>query len=418
MGLVYADEDAPAGDEGLRAPRFKPSYSPDFLLASGYIGRPMAMGWRVAQRLPGLVATSEADLDHECALAACEVADSIDHVAEVLCHRGTPFGAPGDRPSVDHVAAAVRRRGDSVQVHLDPRWGTYGLVRKPPADCPVSIVIPFRDEPRFLRTCVDSVTSTTTGLDVELLLVDNGSSDPEVLTLVERLATRADVSVLADRRPFNWAQLNNAAARSARGDVLVFLNNDIEAHREGWLAALVGHALRPDVGAVGARLLYPDRRVQHCGVVVGLIGAAGHPLVGLPEDQSGYLQMAVTTRECAAVTGACLATRREVFDQLAGFDETLGVDLNDVDYCLRAGLAGLRTIYEPAAELIHYESPSRGTAGGAEDIVNFIDRWKEYISAGDPYFSAHLTRTDTSCRLASPYEEERWKEWHEMLMTV
>ncbi len=201
----------------------------------------------------------------------------------------------------------------------------------------VSILIPFRDEPRLLRTCVDSVTATTRGQSVELVLIDNGSSDPETATLVELLGARPGVRVLHDARPFNWAQLNNAGARVAGGDVLVFLNNDIEAHREGWLTALCGQALRPDVAAAGARLLYPDRRLQHCGLVVGLTGAAGHPLAGLPAEAPGYLDMATVTRECAAVTGACLATRREVFDLLGGFDETLGVDLNDVDYCLRAG---------------------------------------------------------------------------------
>jgi GT2 family glycosyltransferase len=252
-------------------------------------------------------------------------------------------------------------------------------------------------------------------VDVEIMLIDNGSSDPETLTLVDRLAARKHLRVVRDARPFNWAQLNNAAARTARGEVLVFLNNDIEAHRTGWLSALCAHAVRRDVGAVGARLLYPDHRLQHCGLVVGLTGAAGHPLAGLAEDAPGYLHMAVLTRECAAVTGACLATRREVFDVLEGFDETLGVDLNDVDFCLRAGRMGYRTVYEPGAELIHYESPSRGTAGGTGDIVKFVDRWKDYISGGDRYFNAHLTRADASCGLARVDEGDAWNRWYSTL---
>ncbi len=124
-----------------------------------------------------------------------------------------------------------------------------------------------------------------------------------------------------------------------------------------------------------------------------------------------------SARECSAVTGACLATRREVFEHLDGFDETLGVDLNDVDFCLRAGAAGYRTIYEPAAELIHHESPSRGTAGGVGDIVNFIDRWKDYITQGDRYFNPHLTRADPSCGLARPEEEDAWNRWYSTLTT-
>jgi len=138
-------------------------------------------------------------------------------------------------------------------------------------------------------------------------------------------------------------------------------------------------------------------------------------LAGLPEDAAGYLNMATVTRECSAVTGACLATRREVFRRLDGFDETLGVDLNDVDFCLRAGAEGLRTIYEPAAELIHHESPSRGTAGGVGDIVNFVDRWKGYITEGDRYFNPHLTRADPSCGLARTEEEDSWNRWYSTL---
>jgi O-antigen biosynthesis protein len=197
----------------------------------------------------------------------------------------------------------------------------------------------------------------------------------------------------------------------------VFLNNDIEAHRKGWLSALCAQAVRPDVGAAGARLLYPDGRLQHCGLVVGLAGAAGHVLAGLPPRAPGYLNMAVAARECSAVTGACLATRRDVFDLLDGFDEELGVDLNDVDYCLRAAAKGLRTVYEPAAELIHHESPSRGTAGGVGDIVRFVERWKDYITEGDRYLSAHLTRADPSCGLARPEEEDAWNTWHATLTT-
>jgi len=152
--------------------------------------------------------------------------------------------------------------------------------------------------------------------------------------------------------------------------------------------------------------------VQHCGVVIGLGGAAGHLFVGLDEGDPGYLAMAVTTRECSAVTGACLATRRSVFEHHGRFDESLEVDLNDVDYCLRVQRSGLRVLYEATAELIHHESPSRGTTGEIRDIIRFIDRWKSSILAGDPYLNPHLTRVDSSCALRAPGEEEWWHRWH------
>jgi GT2 family glycosyltransferase len=407
--VVYADEDRiDAG--GLHCdPRLKPGYSPDFLLATAYVGRPLAFRTQLLRGFDPVAREPQA-FEHECALYACAAASSVGHVPEVLCHR-TDHAATGDSEG-EHIVAALRRRGDPSDVRSG-RWaGTFHIGRRPPARVRVSVIIPFRDKPQFLRTCIDSVRATAGDADLEFLLVDNGSSDLETRTLVERLSGTDGVRVLHDPRPFNWARLNNVAAREAGGEVLLFLNNDIEALRPGWLGALVAHALRTDVGAAGARLLYPNGRVQHCGLVIGLNGAAGHPLAGLGRDAAGYLHMATVTRECAAVTGACLATRREVFEELRGFDESLGVDLNDVDYCLRAAQKGYRTIFEPDAELVHHESPSRGTAGGVGDIVRFVERWKDYIELGDSFLSPHITRRDPSCALATPEEEEAWNQWY------
>ena len=386
--FVYADEDQLTNDGTYSAPCLKPDWSPAFLCSSGYVGRPIAVGSAVARALWDLEGADTHSLELSWARAAGAAAAQVRHVAEVLCHRTTPRLPPS--PS--------------------------GSARTVPTPTTVSIVIPFRDEPRFLRTCIDSVRTTTEPtIPVEFVLVDNGTTDAETCSLMERLSTGPDVRILRDERPFNWARLNNDGARLAGGDVLVFLNNDIEALHCGWLHALCATALESDVGAVGARLTYPDGRLQHCGIVVGLGGAAGHPLRGLKADTPGYLGMAVSRRECSAVTGACLATRREVFDELGGFDESLGVDLNDVDYCLRAGERGYRTLYEPGAVLVHHESPSRGTAGGTGDIVRFSERWKGYIAEGDPYLNRHLTRRDPSCGLAGAKEEDDWNTWYSSL---
>jgi GT2 family glycosyltransferase len=413
--VVYADEDRidEAGSHVL--PRFKPDYSPDFLLATNYVGRPLAMGAEVMRALPGrLVADGGPDLEHDVALSACDAASSVVHVPEVLCHRQTDTETESD--SGTHVVEALRRRDDAGLVAYDEALHLHTITRSSRA-APVSILIPFKDQPRFLRTCLDSVTATAEHGRIEFVLIDNGSTDLEMLALRDRVAQRPDVKLLVDPSPFNWAKLNNAGAGLATGEVLLFLNDDIEARHQGWLSSLVGHALRSDIGAVGARLMYPGGSLQHCGIVVGLGGAAGHPLAGLGSGQVGYLGMDRTTRECSAVTGACIATRRDVFDELGGFDDSLGVDLNDVDYCLRARKAGYRTIYDASACLVHHESPSRGTAGGTGDIVRFVERWGRYIAEGDPYLNPHLTRADPSCRLATPEEAERWKQWHSTLTT-
>jgi GT2 family glycosyltransferase len=415
-GVAYADEDVSGPDGGYLAPRLKPAYSPEFLLHSFYTGRPMALHADVVTRLPADTTVSDPQFEHDLALRACEVAVHVAHVSEVLCHR-MPAATRAATPVTDgrHVAAALHRQGEQAEILPAASSPTFRVLRSLPHPPLVSIIIPFRDEPRFLRTCIESVVATAGAQPIEFVLVDNGSTQPETATLLERLAQRADTQILTDRRPFNWAALNNVAAAQAAGDVLLFLNNDIEAQSPGWLEALCAQAMRPDVAVVGARLLYPDHRLQHCGVVLGLGGAAGHLFVGLDRRATGYLDMATTTRECAAVTGACFATRRDVFTNLEGFDESLGVDLNDVDYCLRAQRTGLRVLFEPEAELIHYESPSRGTAGDVRDIVRFLQRWEDSITSGDPFLNPELTRVDSSCALRDPGEGEWWRQWRSNL---
>jgi len=411
--VVYADEDSVTTAGGHVDPRLKPAYSPEFLLSSSYIGRPLALGSEVVSLLEGS-SGSVPDLEHDLALRACEVAESVIHLPEVLCHHLLSASDPRTDTGHDvgHVRAALERRGEAAVVSPGDIRGTYRVRRHAAGSPRTTIIIPFRDEPRFMRACIESIDATRGVGQVDYVLVDNGSVQPETQTLLERLAERDDVIVLPDARPFNWSELNNAAAKVATGDVFLFLNNDIEAAETGWIDLLAAQAMRPDVGAVGARLLYPDRRLQHCGVVVGMGGAADHVLAGLDEGNAGYLQMATSTREVAAVTGACMATRRSVFETLGGFDDALGVDLNDIDYCLRAQRSGLKILYEANAELIHHESPSRGFAGGARDIQKFIARWRASVLSGDPYLSPHLTRVDCSCALRGPNEDEWWHQWY------
>ena len=218
--VMYADDDMllPSG-EHVR-PVLKPDFSPDFLLTTGYVRRPLAIGHAVAARLPRLVAESVPELEHDLALAACDVADTVVHVPEVLCHR-TDVMERSAGGETGHVEEALRRRAE-VGAVTSRSEGAYRVVRSAPHDALVSIVIPFRDQPRFLRTCVDSVSATTREGRVEFILIDNGSTDPEMLTLLEELGTRPDVTLLTDPSPFNWARLNNAGAAAAGGEVLLF----------------------------------------------------------------------------------------------------------------------------------------------------------------------------------------------------
>ncbi len=407
--LVYGDEDS-ADDRGQACdPVLKPDWSPTLLLSWPYTGRPVAMRRDPVVAVGGFRPVDGGDWEHDLVLRLAERGGPVAHVAEVLCRR--PAGEVTGNGGSGAVVAALSRRDEDARVNPGPLPRTWQLHRHTRGRPSVTAIIPFRDTPELLRACVDSVVATAGECDLDLLLVDNGSEEPETLSLLDRLATRHSVTVTRDPRPFNWAALNNAAAESARGEVLVFLNNDIEARRPGWLGALVAQAVLPSVGAVGARLLYPGGRVQHAGVVVGLGGAAGHVLAGLGGGEPGYLGMAVLTRNCSSVTGACLATRREVFDQLGGFDEALGLDLNDIDYCLRARELGLQVVYEPLAELVHHESPSRGTSGSPEDQGRFVRRWAGLVATGDPYLNRHLTRMDFSAGIRTADEEKEISKW-------
>jgi O-antigen biosynthesis protein len=421
--VAYCDEDTIDAAGNLTGPRLKPAWSPDLMDSTDYVGALTVLRHSLVREAGGVRSHHGDAWEYDLKLRACERATTIVHVPDVLFHRraSAPTTSPsapaesGARAVEAVVRDALARRGEQGFVqpaHVAGAWH----VRRTLASAPlVSAIICFRDSPRLLRTCLDSLSATAEYANIEWLLVDNDSEEPETSALVERLAERPGVRVLQHPGAFNWAAINNAAARQARGDVLLFLNNDIEARSSDWMAPLVEHAQRSQVGAVGGRLLYPTGEVQHVGVVLGMGGAAGHVLRGLEGDRPGYLGLAAVTRNCSAVTGACLMTRRSVFDELGGFDETFALDLNDIDYCLRLRQRGLDVVCTPLCELVHHESPSRGSSGTPRDILAFVERWEDAVVAGDPYLNPNLTRLDSSCSLRHEGEREAWIHWKSIL---
>ena len=413
--VAYADHDELSDDGSLVAPNLKPDWSPDLLLSQHYTVRPVAFSSSALRSCGGIRPEAGAAWEYDLVLRATERTDRITHLGEVLLHVGSVDGEDASvtpyEAEATVVAETLARRGLSAQVETGPDTGVRRVRRMVSAEPLVTVVIPFRDGAALLRRCVDSVVRTTADRPVELLLIDNASVEPETHALLGRLARFEGVHIVHDPQPFNWAAINNDAVARCNGDVLLFLNNDTEATRTGWLAALLEQAMRSDVGAVGPRLVYPTGELQHIGVVVGLGGAAGHVLRGLPGELPGYRDMAVTLRETSAVSGACLMTRRDCFDLIGGFDRSMPTDLHDIDYCLRLGDAGLKTIFTPFAELVHDESPTRGSSGNLASIRSFLERWGEFISAGDPYLNRNLTRRDGSCSLRRPGEERWWETW-------
>ncbi len=289
-------------------------------------------------------------------LRTTERARAISHIPRVLYHwrvvEGSAAGDSAAKPwaydaSQRALTDTLTRRKIDGRVELGPFPGSYHTRRRVNSSPKVSIIIPIRDEASMLRGCVDSLDGDPGHENFEIVLVDNDSVGPETRALIETLAERPKVRLLEHPGGFNWSSANNAAAQSCDADMLLFLNDRVTAKGGGWIGALIEQAQRHEVGAVGSRLLYPDSTLAHCGLVLGMDGLAGHLLSGLPGAWAGYMGWAGVVKECSAVSGACIMSRREVFAELGGFNETFAVEFGDVDFCLRLRRAGYRGIHPP-----------------------------------------------------------------------
>jgi GT2 family glycosyltransferase len=348
----------------------------------------------------------------------------IIHVPRVLyhwrIHAQSTAGGHTAKPYALHAAKRaieehLQRNGVRAGVQPQLAYGTCRVEFAVPTPPPLAtIIIPTRNAHELVKTCVESIRAKTDYPNYEILLIDNGSDVPEALAYFQKLKN-SGVRVLRDDRPFNYSALNNGAVADARGEVVVLMNNDIEVISPDWLSEMVSHACRHSVGAVGAKLLYPSDRVQHAGVVIGIGGCAGHVHKGLPAAHWGYFSRACVTQNFSAVTGACLAVRREHYLAVGGLNETdLKVAFNDIDFCLRLSERGLKTVFTPRALLYHHESATRGYEDNPEKIARFErevaffrDRWRALLYA-DPFYSPNLTLAHENMGLAYPPRVSRW----------
>lgn len=371
IDALYTDEDKIDGGGQRHDPYFKPDWDPDLLLQQNYPSHLSIIRRAVFDAVGGLVPGTDGAQDHDLWLRIARhvPAARIHHLPRVLYHwrRGAGSTAATDDAkdyALEAAEAAVRRHLDAIGDKAEvARAGAWLTVRRTlPAPAPqVAVIVPTRDRPELLEMCLDGVMNRTDYPDLELLVVDNGSTDPAALALMEEASRDPRARILRVPGPFNFAALNNLAAEATEAPLLCLLNNDVEPTEPGWLKALAADALRPGIGAVGARLLYPDGRLQHAGIATGIGGIAGHPLKGLDGQSPGPHGRASLARRVGAVTAACLVTRREVWQAVGGMDqENLPVAFNDVDYCLKVRERGLAVLYQPAATLIHHESASRG----------------------------------------------------------
>ena len=403
IGIIYSDEDA-LDDAGRRCnPIFKPDWSPETFRATYYFGNLTAFHLPIVREVGGLRPEFGEAAVYDLALRVSEKTASIRHTPLVLCHSAT--AQMGRTASSPKAARAVQEHLDRLQVAGEIAAESpqgFRRVHYRVGRPLISILIPSKDQPRLLERCVESLL-TGKYPSQEIVLVDTGSVTPESRAVNSRLASRPGVRLLQWDQPFNYAAVNNFAVRHARGEVLTFLNDDTEVITPDWLERLLEHALRPNVGAAGAKLLYSNGTLQHAGIVLGLKNKiCGHLLQHAPDAASDRL-LAVA-RNVSAVTGACLMMRRSVFDEVGGFDEQFAGDFNDVDLCLKARQRGYQVIWTPHARLYHHECQTRGTlvnparhALFALERLLFLDRWGAVVERGDPYYNPNLNRDEADC---------------------
>jgi len=414
--LVYSDEDRIDAQGRRHAPCCKCRWNPDLFLSVNMVGNLLALRTRLARQVGGVRAEFEGAHEYDLLWRCVErlQPSQIAHIPRVLYHRRAAAGqratAPEALPAGARAINEHLARTNVAAVAESQPNGTYRVHYRLPDSPPlVSLIIPTRNALELLQRCVASVWQYTDYPRYEILLVDNGTDDPDALVYLDRLRNRPNVRVLRDPRPFNYSALNNFAIAQARGEVIGLLNNDVEVISGGWLGTMVSIAWQPGVGAVGARLWYPDGTLQHGGVVLGYGGGAGHAYKRLRRGEAGNQGRAEVMQGYAAVTAACLVVRQDRFLEVGGFnEEDLPITFNDVDLCLKLRERGYRNVWTPFAELYHWESASRGEDDTAEKRARFArelaylqTRWGAWL-ADDPAYSPNLTLQREDFSLAWP----------------
>ena len=427
LQVMYSDQDR-IDESGRRFdPWFKPDFDPDLLLTQNTIGHGGAYRTDLIRTLGGFPQDPQGDPEHDLALRAVAAAGgrAVHHISSILYHaRGQAGAGEGLPPAGNPSPLAVREYLDATgQSGCRPGHTASGVPRfvwPVPDPVPlVSIIVPTRDKSDLLGPCVEGILNRTDYPAIEVLIADNGSQEPETLALFGQWRGDPRVRIIPMPGPFNYSRINNQAVALARGEIVVLLNNDTEIIGPGWLREMVSHAIRPGVGAVGAKLLYEDNTIQHAGILLGIgwpYGVAGHVYRGNGRDEAGPFGQLSVVRAASAVTAACLAVRRDLFLEIGGLDErNLMVAFNDVDLCLRLCSAGYRNVWTPFAELYHKESASRGEDMEHEKFRRFqaeIDfmrsRWAKQLDH-DPFWNPNLSVN--SLRRVLTHRIRREKSW-------
>lgn len=426
LGLVYSDEDKINKNSERIDPYFKPDWNPDLFCSHNLITHLGVYRTSIVREIGGFRLGYEGSQDYDLARRVIEriTPAQIRHIPRVLYHwrihdKSTAAGGAGNKLYAYEAAQKtlceyLAPKGGWVEP--GPFLGSYRARYCIPHQKPlVSLIIPTRDGVDVLKNCIESIRNKTTYPNWEILVVDNQSSVHYTLAYFDELKRDRRIRIVEYDAPFNYSSINNHAVRYANGSLIGLINNDVEVVTGGWLEEMVSHAMRPEIGAVGAKLLYPDGRIQHSGIILGLGGLAAHAHRLFDKDSAGYCGHALLIKNYSAVTGACLLVRKELYERVGGLNEAkLSVAYNDVDFCLRIGELGYRNLYTPYAVLYHHESLSRGAEDTPEKIARFAaetrymrERWGEQLDH-DPAYNPNLTTSAedfslNATRIKSPH---------------
>lgn len=415
--VIYTDEDKVSMDgQHYFDPNFKPDFNLFRLRENNYICHIFVVKKSMTDEIGLLRPEFDGAQDFDFILRCCEKAQKITHIPKVLyhwrCHMDSTAADPSSKAyAYEAGRKAIRehyqRLGIDAKVEMTERPGWYRSHIKIQGNPLISVIIPNKDHIDDLELCLFSMARKSTYRNYEILIVENNSEQKETFEYYRKLPERyPKARVLTWEKEFNYSAINNFAAKEAKGEYLLFLNNDVEILTPDWMEEMLQNCQQEDVAAAGAKLYYPDDTIQHAGVVLGLGGIAGHIMCRASREDPGYFGRMISVQEISAVTAACMMVKKSDFEAVGGFDETFQVAFNDIDLCMKFRNAGKKIIFTPYAELYHYESKSRGLEDTPEkqfrfdkEVKRFQEKWAKQLEMGDPYYSPNLSVTEGDCSL-------------------
>ena len=409
IDVFYTDEDKVTTDLSEHfQPHLKPDFNLDLLRSNNYICHFFVVRREIAERIGGFRPEFNGAQDYDFFFRCTEEEEKIVHIPRILYHLRVHSASTADNPASKMYAyeagkraieGNLERSGVRGVVSLRQDYGFYDVHYPVEGEPLVSILIPNKDQKETLMHCIHSVLETSTWKNLEILIIENNSEQEETFACYRELEKDPRIRILTyPGKTFNYSAINNFGVQQAKGEYLLFLNNDIEVITPDWIEQMLGNCQRPEVGIVGAKLYYPDNTIQHAGIIIGIGGIAGHAFLGLARAKSGYLHKASLQMDYSAVTAACMMMKAEAFRKAGGFEEKLTVAFNDVELCLRTVEQGWLVVYDPHVEMYHYESKSRGAEDSEEKLRRFQQeiefmrtRWIRLLKDGDPNYNPNLT---------------------------